>query len=54
MKVYVLGYRQKDADMVQPPKRPFDGVEDVDVQYCKEPDWKIGFRELAESELWIL
>lgn len=54
MKVYVLGYRQKDADKVEPPKRPFERVENVDVQYCKEPGWKIGFRELAESELRIL
>lgn len=54
MKVYVLGYRQKDEDKVQPPKRPFDPIENVDVQYCKEPDWKIALRELAESELLIL
>lgn len=54
MKVYVRGYRQKDADKVQPPKRPFERVENVEVQYCKKPDWKIAFRELAESELSIL
>jgi hypothetical protein len=54
MKVYVRGYRQKDADKVQPPKRPFEPVEDVEVQYCNELDWKIAFRELAESELRIL
>ena len=54
MKVYVLGYRQKDKDKVDPPKRPFERIEDVEVQYCKEPEWKIAFRELAESELLIL
>lgn len=54
MKAYVLGYRQKDADKVQLPKRPFERVEDVEVQYCKKPDWKIALRELAESELRIL
>jgi|GEM_PF-1856629 hypothetical protein len=54
MKVYVRGYRQKDKDKVLPPKRPFDPIEDVDVQYCKEPDWKIPLRELAEPELRIL
>jgi hypothetical protein len=54
MKVYVLGYQQKDKDKVQPPKRPFDPIEDVDVQYCKQPEWKITLRELAESELRIL
>jgi hypothetical protein len=54
MKVYVLGYRQKDKDKVQLPKYPYDRIEDVDVQYCKEPDWKIELRELAESELRIL
>jgi hypothetical protein len=54
MKVYVQGYRQKDRGKVQPPSPPFERVEDVEVQYCKEPDRKIGFRELAESELRIL
>jgi hypothetical protein len=54
MKVYVRGYQQKDADKVQPPRRPFERVEDVEVEYCKEPDWRIAFRELAESELKIL
>jgi hypothetical protein len=54
MKVYVLGYQQKDEDKVEPPKRPFDHVENVDVQYCKEPEWKIMLRGLAESELRIL
>ena len=54
MKVDVLGYQQKDRDKVQPPKRPFDPIEDVDVQYCTEPDWKITLRELAEPELRIL
>jgi hypothetical protein len=54
MKVYVLGYRQKDKGKVEPPKRPFERIEDVEVQYCKEPEWKIAFRELAESELRIL
>jgi hypothetical protein len=54
MKVYVLGYRQKDKDKVQPPKRPFDPIEGVEVQYCKEPDWKIETREWAELELRIL
>jgi hypothetical protein len=54
MKVYVLGYHQKRDDEVQPPKRPFDPIEDVDVRFCKEPGWLIPFRELAESELRIL
>lgn len=54
MKVYVRGYRQKNTDKVQPPHRPFERVEDVEIEYCKEPDWKIAFRELAESELRIL
>jgi hypothetical protein len=54
MKVYVRGYRQKDADEAQPPKLLFERAEDVEVQYCKEPDWRIAFRELAESELRIL
>ena len=54
MKVYVRGYRQKNADEVHPHKRPFERVEDIEVQYSNEPDWKIAFRELAESELRIL
>jgi hypothetical protein len=54
MKVYVLGYHQKRDDEVQPPKRPFDPIEDVDVQFCKEPVWMIPHRGLAESELRIL
>jgi hypothetical protein len=54
MKVYVRGYQQKDADKVQPSKHPFEGVSDVEVQYCEEPDWRIAFREMADSELRIL
>ena len=54
MKVYVLGYQQRDEDKVQPPKRPFDPIDAVDVQFCKEPVWMIPYRELAESELRIL
>ena len=54
MKVYVRGYRQKDADEAQPLKRPVERIEDVEVQYCKEPDWRIAFRDLAESESKIL
>jgi len=52
MKVYALRYRQEDD--VQPPKRPYDPIEDVDVQYSKQPDWKITLRELAAPELRIL
>lgn len=54
MKVYVLGYRRMNADRVQPPKRPFDRAEDVEVQYCDSPEWQSEYRELAESEVRIL
>jgi hypothetical protein len=54
MKVYVRGYRPKDEDKIPPPKRPFDLVENVDVQFSEAPEWKIDLRELAESELRIL
>jgi hypothetical protein len=54
MKRYVLGYRQKDDDKIEPPIRPFYPVENVDVQYCDGPDWKMPYREHAEMELRIL
>lgn len=54
MKRYVLGYRQKDEDKIEPPKRPFEPVENVDVQYSEGPEWKMPFREYAETELRIL
>lgn len=35
MKIYVLGHRQKDADKIEPPKRPFEPLENVDVLYWR-------------------
>ena len=54
MKVYVRGYRPRDEDKIQPPKRSFERVENVEIDFSREPDWKIGFRELADTELRIL
>jgi hypothetical protein len=54
MKRYVIGCRQKDEDKIEPPKRPFDPVGNVEVQYGDGPDWKMPFREYAETELRTL
>ncbi len=52
MKKYVRGYRQRAREYE--PKWPFELAENVDVEFCKEPEWKIPIRELAESERSIL
>jgi hypothetical protein len=55
MKAYVVGYRGRDKDKIEPPKRPFDPVEDLDVWFSKGPEyWKIASLEEAEPELQYL
>lgn len=54
VKAYVCGCQRKSKDDIEPPKRPSDLVEDVDIQFGLVPRWKWPSRELAESELRIL
>lgn len=48
-KVYVLGYRTVDDDKI-PPKRPFEGAQNIGVNYSAEPDWLLPDRSTAEIE----
>lgn len=52
MKVYVRGYgpkkRDEETDVIRIPPN------DIEVEYSEEPQWKMSYRELAESECLIL
>lgn len=49
-KVYVRGYAPRDAAANE--KWPF--VDNVVVEYSSEPEWKMGYDGLADTELRIL